>query len=102
MREFQAMPGRSDEVARQFQALLERHRLAVGEVAKRVAEAGGDAVIVRRVLQGAAKTEPKPQTLRMIAQAVGESKEQAFPETGEPPPEVIRLVDVDDSINTSA
>lgn len=76
---------RAKAVAGQVAALLARHNLEIGELAKRVKRLGGDPVTVRRVAEGEAKTEPRPKTLRLIAQAVGETKEQAFPEDSEAP-----------------
>ncbi len=39
-----------------------------------------DYVTINRLLDGAAKTEPRPATLRAIAKAVGEDYDLAFPD----------------------
>lgn len=74
---------RSALVAQQLRALMERHGLKRSPDLVNLAQKAGialDRVTVNRLLTGVAKTEPRPSTLRLIAQAVGESVDYAFPD----------------------
>lgn len=77
---------RAKIVAGQFQALLDRNHLTISEFCKKYAKHGWDPVAPRRVLKGAAKTEPEPETLRRLALVVDEKKEFAFPENASATP----------------
>ena len=74
---FLGMESRSEIVASQLRALMERHGLAVPVLSER---SGVDAVTIRRILAATAKTEPSRERLRRIAAAVGESPGEAFPD----------------------
>lgn len=74
---------RSALVAQQLRELMTRHGLEKAPDLERQAKKAGiklDYVTVNRLLSGAAKTEPRPATLRSIAQAVGEDLDFAFPD----------------------
>lgn len=74
---------RSVLVAEQLRALMDRHGFArAPDLTRHAAKAGIvlDYVTLNRLLSGQAKTEPKPETLRRIAKAVGEDYDMAFPD----------------------
>ncbi len=76
------MEARKHQLARQLQALLDRHGLKVNDL-KRLGRQKGikiNDVTVRRILKAEAETEPDISTLRRIATAAGEDYEMAFPE----------------------
>jgi transcriptional regulator with XRE-family HTH domain len=75
---------RTQQVARQLAALMERHGIRDSGEFERLIHKRGikgiDQVTIRRLLQATAKTEPRATTLRLIAEAVGETMIEAFPE----------------------
>ncbi len=74
---------RSALVADQLRALMERHGFAKApELSRHALKAGIalDYVTINRLLGGQAKTEPRAETLRQIAKAVGEDYDEAFPD----------------------
>jgi len=76
---------RQHQIAEQLRRLLDRHSLlpAALERMTRSKDRTIYAVTIRRLLNAEAKTEPSPATLRRIAETVGESYQQAFPETSD-------------------
>jgi len=76
------MEARKNQLAKQLQALLDRHNLRVNDL-KRLGRSKGikiNDVTVRRILKAEAEAEPDITTLRRIATAAGEDYEEAFPE----------------------
>jgi hypothetical protein len=63
---------------------MERHGIKDGAAFERLVKKRGfhgvDQVTIRRLLAAKAKSEPRPGTLRMIAETVGETMIEAFPE----------------------
>jgi hypothetical protein len=77
---------RADVVAKQLVELAARHGMNVDDLGQRWLKAGGDRVTFHRIVNAVAKTEPKAENLRRIASLVGETRDQAFPESeGEMP-----------------
>lgn len=77
---------RKQQVARQLQALMERHRILDAAAFERLAHSKGHVVsqvTIRRIKQASAKGEPEPDTLRKLADTVGETYAIAFPEAGD-------------------
>src|SRR5437868_13016282 len=75
---------RTQQVARQLAAMMERHGIKDSAEFERLVKKRGirgiDQVTIRRLLAATAKSEPRPGTLRMIAETVGETMIEAFPE----------------------
>lgn len=65
-------------VARQIRALLERYDATSQEVERRT---GISYITINRWKNAEAKTQPHPHKLRKVAEAFGETMEEAFPET---------------------
>lgn len=66
----------SQRVARQMRALLDRYKATPQDVQKRT---GISYVTINRMMKAEAKTQPRPDKLRRIAEAYGETYESAFP-----------------------
>jgi hypothetical protein len=77
---------RADVVREQLEALAKRHGLTVDDLKMRWVKEGGDRVTFHRIATAQAKSEPKADNLRKIAALVGETRDQAFPDQGVPPP----------------
>ena len=76
------MTTRSQAAADELAALLRRHKLKRAIDLIPLAKKKGidlDAATLWRIVKAKAKTEPKAETLRDIAAAVGETRVQAFP-----------------------
>lgn len=71
-------------IAEQIKALMARHKIDnARELAKRTAETQPIAVdytTIDRWRRGEAKTEPRADKLRAVAESVGETLDEAFPE----------------------
>lgn len=76
---------RTKQIAEQLRALMERHKLTpqdIERITTKPSRPGISSVTVRRLLAAEARTEPRTDTLRRIAEAIGETYQSAFPESG--------------------
>ncbi len=80
---FVFMSNRSERIAKQLRDLMQRHDVSnAAQFARLVGQkkdsATVDQVTIRRILKGEVKTEPDPETLRRLCEALGEDYDVVF------------------------
>lgn len=79
----------SARIARQLRALMDRHGCKNARAVEKLMRVHADNppsyTTIHRILNAEAKTQPNPETLRLIAYSLGETMSRAFPEDDDEP-----------------